>query len=352
MASRDRVRKNEVYDEVVERLKEVLHDHPGLKQLNAARRKEEIEDALSNEEQTHNLFSELLKADPMLARLFGSGDRLITKAGPGAETPFTGKRFPTYFRLMKSPSGGLVKSCPVNLTCRVEFETDAANDYFKRTDSPGSVVVAPANIVEHQSLWNGRWTALFRVPWDAKPGDRIEVKVTIEDVQTQARNSPFVSRFTLVAEPEAEPRRRGPGNGGGRSRYGTRSQAPTLAIPDLKWKAYEDSRISLLIRNNPEGDQLEYFANEKNAYLIDALVRAKEEERQLVKFWFGYGLLLCALGMLKEQQERAEAKKGTPDNGEDEDTQSDDLKRVSAYCDGIARVIIPMIRTLYRGPQT
>lgn len=353
MASRDRVRKNEAYEEVVERVKEALRDHSGLRQLNAARRKKEIENALSDDEETKNLFNELLKADPMLARLFGSGDRLITKAGPGPEIPFIGKKFPTYFRLTKSPSAGLVKPCPVNLTCRVEFETDTVNDYFKRADCPGSITVEPANIIEHSHLWNGRFTAQFRAPWNAKPGDRIEVTVTVADVETEKRDSPFISRFTLVAEQEAEPKPRGSNGGGPRSRPGAQAAAPTLAIPTLQWKNFNDPRPSLQVRYDDEGNH-EFFANLDNAYLTTELIRAKEEDRQLVKFWFGYGLLLCALGMLKEDQERTEAKEKGGENGTDDDSdgaEADELKRISFYCDGIARVIIPMIRTLYRGPQ-
>lgn len=349
MASRDRVRKNDAYDEVVDQLKRVLGDHPGLRQLNAARRKKEIEDTLSDDEETKNLFSELLKADPMLARLFGSGNRLITKAGPGPEEPFVGKRFPTYFRLIKNPSGGLMKTCPINLTCRVDFETDAVNDYFRRPDSPGSVWVTPPNIIEHSHLWNGRFSAQFRCPWDSKPGDRIDVTVSVVDVHTDARNAPFVSRFTMVAGPEAEPRR--PGTNGVRTRPkpGTRTPAPTLAIPELKWKQYEDRQVSLKVSHNDSG-QLEYFANSNNAYLTDALVRAKEEDHPLIKYWFGYGLLLCALGMQKQEQERS-SERGAAKAAESEDDGPSSLDRISMNCDGIASVIVPLIRTLYRGPQ-
>ena len=350
MASRDRVRKNEVYEELVERLKEALTDHPGLRQLNAARRRQEIENTLSNEDQTKNLFNELLKSDPMLARLFGSGDRLITKAGPGPEQPYHGKKFPTYFKLTKSPAEGLTRSCPINRTCRIEFETDAVNEYFRRADCPGVITVDPPNLIEHQHLWNGRFTAHFRVPWNSIAGNRIDVTVTVEDVQTQARNSPFVSRFTLLAEPEYEPKPRKPGSKTPQPTPGLRKPAPVLAIPKLQWGSYEP-QVSLKVRHDDVGE-IEYFANEKNAYLVDALVRAKEEDHQLIKFWFGYGLLLCALGVLKEQQERAE-KKDTEDsaNGEEnEGIAGNDLAQVSFFCDGIARIIIPMIRTLYRGP--
>ena len=352
MASRDRIRRNEVYDDVVEVMKGVLKDHPGLRKLNAERRQKEIENTLSDEKETRHLFNELLKADPMLARLFGLGDRLLTKAAAGTEIPFKGKRFASYFRLAKGSGGGLVKACPVNLTCRVDFTTDAVNDYFRRVESPGSLKVDPPNLVEHSNLWNGRFTALFRVPWDAKPGDRIDVTVTVEDAETQMRGSPFLSRFTLVAEEESKPRTGSKGGNGRRNRPGSKAEAPTLAVPELKWKAYDDVGVSLRIAHDEAG-RPEYFANSNNAYLTDALVRSKEDEHQLVKYWFGYGLLLCALGMQKELEQRAEARgTGGEEDADDESDRSgdDEFERISIHCDGIARVIIPMIRTLYRGP--
>jgi hypothetical protein len=354
LASRDRVRKNEAYEEVVDHLKDALKEHAGLRQLNAARRKKEIEDTLNDEDETKSLFTELLKSDPALARLFGSGDRLVTKAGPGPEAPFTGKQFPTYFRLTKNPSGGLVRQCPVNLTCRLEFETDAVNDYFKRTDSPGSISVDPPNIIEHSHLWNGRFSVQVRVPWNAKPGDRINVRFTVEDIQTEMRSAPFISTFTLIAGPEAEPRKPGGDSESKepKTRPGNISSGPTLAIPEVNEKHFQNPRPSLEVRYDDQG-QREYFLNLDNAYLLTELTRTKEEDRPLVKFWFKYGLLLCALGMLKEQDERTEAKKNTEEDETDEENQEagNGLKQVSSFCDGIAGVIIPIIRSLYKGPH-
>lgn len=355
MASRDRVRKNEVYEDVLEHLKDALRDHQGLRQLNAARRKKEIEDTLSDEQETKNLFSELLKADPTLASLFGIGERLPTKVGPGIDQSYIGKKFPTYFRLLKNPQGGLEKRCPVNHTCRVEFETDATNDYFKRGDSPGSLDVVPPNLIESSSLWNGRFTALVRPPWNANPGDHIAIKTTVNDVERQGRGGPFVSKFTLIADREQErptrPSGPRPQPNGDRKKSG--NQAAQLAIPDLKWKAIEDTHISLQIRHDDSG-QLEYFANLNNQFLTAELIKAKDEDKALVKFWFGYGLLLCALGMLKSQRERDNGKNQEDEKDPEENGRgavADELKRVGAYCDGIGRVIVPIIRTLYRGPQ-
>ncbi len=358
MASRDRVRKNEVYDEVVEHLKDELRDHAGLRALNAARRKKEIEDTLSHDEETKNLFNELLKSDPTLAGLFGLGDRLTTRVGPGPEPTFNGKKFPTYFRLVKNPQGGLVKHCALNLTCRGEFETDAANDYFNRSDCPGSITIDPANIIEHSHLWNGRFTLQLRAPWSAKAGDQIPVTVTVEDIETERRDAPFVSTLTLIADAESESRPRPSGPirpRNGDKQPGTRTTM-SLAIPELKWKEFDDRGISLHIKHDDQGNP-EYFVNSNNEYLTAELIRAKDEDRSLVKFWFGYGLLLCALGMIKAQQDRAAIKSRSAEDDEDAtdgdkgEGAVDDLTRIARYCDGIARVIVPIIRTLYRGPQ-
>jgi len=351
MASRDRVRKNEVYETVLDHLKRELRDHPGLRQLNAARRKKEIEDTLNDEEETKNLFNELLKSDPLLAHLFGAGDRLITKTGPGPDAPFQGKQFPTYFRLLKNPSSGLVKHCPLNRTCRVEFETDVVNGYFKRTDSPGHISVEPANSIEHSHLWNGRFTAQVRVPWNAKTGDQFDVKVSVEDIMTEAKSAPFISHFRLIADPEGDAHKSGGGGNGGRSKPGTKNNGPGLAIPEVVEKHFQDPHPSLEVRYDDRGEH-EYFVNLDNAYLVTELVRTKDEEKPLIKFWFKYGLLLCALGMLKEQQEKTEVpKENGSDSSENTSNEATGLKEINFYCDGIARVIIPIIRTLYHPPQ-
>lgn len=351
MASRDRVRKNEIYERVVEHLKAELRDHAGLRQLNAARRKKEIEETLSDESETKNIFNELLKADPSLANLFGLGDRLITKLGPGAPKPFVGRKFPSYFRLTKNPDGGLVKRCPVNKTCRLEFETDAVNDYFRRADSPGAILIDPPNLIEHSNLWNGRFGIQIRAPWDAKPGDKIAVRIVVEDIETQTRQSPFVSEFVFQCEVE-EDRRPGGARGekrGGNGNTNGSNESTSLAIPELKWIDMSDIQASLRIRHDDAGNN-EYFVNLQNQFLTAELIKAKDEDKPLVKFWFGYGLLLCALGMLKTHENGVVRQGAATHESESEESDEDNSARVSSYCNGIARVIVPIIRTLYRGP--
>jgi hypothetical protein len=83
-----------------------------------------------------------------------------------------------------------------------------------------------------------------------------------------------------------------------------------------------------------------------NKFLIHELHKAKDEGG-LAKHWFKYGVVLSALGILKELQRlQQEAGKKDEENGEDDI----DLESVGKFCAGLGRVVVPMIRALYKGP--
>ena len=112
--------------------------------------------------------------------------------------PFTGRKFPTFFRIVKEPKNGLVKNCPLNRTVRVEFETDAANGYFERPDCPGSITFDPPNLSVSSHLWDGKFTAKFQMPYDAGVGDKVKMRVTVTDIERDTKGEPFISEFTMV----------------------------------------------------------------------------------------------------------------------------------------------------------
>lgn len=345
MSSRDRTRKNEVYAALVERLREALKDHPGLRELNALRRQRAIEKAVSNEEEAANVFNDLVKADPALAQLFGLGDRISTGAGPGPSKPYKGRRFPTYFRL---PKDGIVKHIPLNRTARVEFETDVVNDYFSRSESAGHLTTDPPNIIEHSRLWNGRFTAFFRAPWDAEVGSSFRVKIRVEDVQTEAREQPFESEFTIIAEKEEDDRPTKPSKPNPPQVPSNSSKtAPRLAMPEIhETNAAPESALE--VRHSPDGG-FEFFVNVENVHLTNELKRTRQEEHPLIRYWFKYGLALCALGLL--QDAKAGSRPGGNGNGVQNDGGGmDELELIGNATRGLARVIVPVIRALYKGP--
>jgi hypothetical protein len=360
MASRDRVRRNEVYDEIYGTLRDELREHPALRQHNAQRKKKKLDETLSKEENAADYLQELLKSDPTLASILGIGGNVISTIGPSDNpVPFNGKQFPTFFRIAKEPKTGLTKKCPLNRTVRVEFETDAANGYFERPNCPGSIIFDPPNLCVSSHLWDGEFTAKFQMPYDAQIGDTLKIRATVTDIERETKNEPFVSEFTMVGASETEdvppPGPRPPR--GTRPSVNGKHLAPAYASPDIrevrreKWDDPQfkfDEYTALKIVNADEGNGFIFFVNMDNQFLIHELHKAKDENGSLIKHWFMYGIVLSALGILKELQRTQQENNKSGENGEDDLN----LEKVSRFCAGLARVVVPMIRALYKGPTT
>ena len=355
LTSRDRVRRNDVYDTLVDSITDDLRDHQGLKELNAQRRKKQIERAVSDDKETANIFSELLKSDPTLSALFSLGDRLVTSTGPGLSAPFVGRQFPTFFRISNEPKQGLLKECPINRTCSVVFETDAANDYFERADCRGEITTDPPSLIEHSHLWNGAFTAKVAVPWNLEPGQQVKVTVHVTDVQAEHRSRPFKSIFTIIATDAIKATASAAPSGRRRTSQpheNGKATSPKLAIPEVLDENRPNEKYSALRISHNDNGGYDFYLNVDNAFLLTEMTRAKADDKPLVKFWFKYGLALCALGMIQESKRREVPEKGEETDGEGTPpSDGDDLKRVATYCNGVARVIVPVIRALYRGPQ-
>ena len=112
---------------------------------------------------------------------------------------------------------------------------------------------------------------------------------------------------------------------------------------DPQFKFDEYSAVKIV--NADEGNGFTFFVNMDNQFLINELHKAKDEGI-LVKHWFKYGVALSALGILKELQRLNDQPSKDEDNGDKEL----DLEQVGRFCAGIARVVVPMIRALYKGP--
>ncbi len=359
MASRDRLRKNEHYNEIREALAHELSNHQGLKDLNAARRKERVENTGDASSDIANMINNLIRSDPGLASLFGIGGNIITSVGPGIGEPFRGRQFPTYFRLAKEPkSGVLKKQCPVNRTVKVEFETDAENEYFDRAAYPGEIQVEPGlDLIEASNLWNGRFTARFRVPWDAKSGDVTKVRFSVSDLERMAKG-PFVSEFELIATPEVQTQSSGydtekkssdsrPNSNHSKSNPSLRLPEP-ISVKKDKWSkdlGIEGPFDAFRIKSMPDGGY-DFYLNEDCTWLLTELSNRKNDPGQ-VKHWFKWGLALAALGMIRQMNGSAPSKRNEEDDIEETEP---DLEVIGQACDGLARVIIPMFRVLYERP--
>ena len=327
LASRDRMRLIEERTALENAIVEYLQEHQGLRELNARRRQERITSV--SESETEKVIQSLVRSDPTLAALFGRGERVRIHKGPLPEPePYGGQRFPTYFRLTKEPQGGLVKRCPRNRSTRVEFETDAVNDYFSRTVDPGHLETRGVPKLMSVHLWNGRAGLRFSVPEDSNVGDRYRVVVQVNDV---SRVSPFEASFVIEVEADADVREPGP-------------PAPPpgsfqTALPNIvevkrhEWARHGFNEYSALALKYGEEQILDVFVNMDNIYLGNEITRRRGMDPDALRYFFKYGLALLALGMLYQQRQGAQ---GDP-------AKAENFAQISDACRGLAVTLIPVM---------
>ena len=100
-------------------------------------------------------------------------------------------------------------------------------------------------------------------------------------------------------------------------------------------------------------DGYDFWLNRDNTYLLREIKNAKESDKDLVVHWFKWGLALSALGMLQHPKRLAAAqqRKRRGDNPAVHSNGEDVVEAVNRSINGLASMIVPIIRNLYQGPE-
>jgi len=352
MNSRDRHCDCQLKTQIEDELERILKEHPGLRALREKRRKEEIENKLQDSKPLVDVINKIIRNSPSLARLFASGTRLSSpfrtkEVGNGVN--YQGKRYPTYFRLLGKSQDKLVKNCPRNWRFRVQFETDAENDYFDRDNDPGMFTLeANGQIVRDHvlTLWNGKANLTVQLSESAKPGDRILYKSQVIDA---TRWNALKDSFETIVLSK-EPHRKGgdtvlPESGTDEDGKG-KHKPDTLALPsinDVTRKHWQDHKFDAysgldVVSSGDEG--FDFYVNVDNICLQTELKYARlQMAPELVIARFRYGMVLIGIAMLREFGVlEAEGK-----------TSSDEppaLDKIREFTRAISPILLPMISAL------
>ena len=207
MNSRDRLRSGELRADFEKSLEELLKNNPGLREFREKRRREDIENKLEDSKPLADVIESILKKSPTLSKLFIKGVRLpnpfkVTKAKSQEE--FKGSKFPTYFKLIKEFVKDSPKHCPINIRFRIQYKTDAENDYFNRDSDPGNFTLkVNGEEIKNFSvnLWNGNANLNVELPELAKANDFLLFRSEISDV---SRIDPISEEFYVIVEIKTE----------------------------------------------------------------------------------------------------------------------------------------------------
>ncbi|MFN3961118.1 MAG: hypothetical protein ACK4NP_14590 [Parvularculaceae bacterium] len=373
MNSRDGLRDGDLKRKLTDALEELLRSHQELKQLASERRKKELAEQTTDHAAMAKVIENLLLKNPSLAALLGKGFRVKNphkpEAAGGRVAGFIGRRFPTKFHFKDKESGvTLERPAHRETNVRITFETDAANDYFKRDEEPGEFQLfrilgekrAPATDFHRPRLHDGYAHLTLSLPNDAQDGEKVEFEVVVSD---PSQIDPFTNKFILDVKPERETesgssgerRRRADSPGDKKSSGGEGSnqfEDSNLDIPlpreitESMWDKQDppfDRFTALRVMRKPDApegtDSWDYLVNIDNVHLQNEM-KSRPKHAETLKLRFSVALTLVALSMLHQNNT---ARKGEDSEDSGKDGISD---RVEQVTQALAPFILPIIESV------
>ena len=346
MNSRDRLSDVPLKIEIERALEKIVKEHPGLRDLKQRRRQEDIGEKISDSKPLADILESVIKKSPTLSNLLISGIRItnpFNMTNVGTAPKFDGKVHPTYFNLKKNFSETKPKSCPINQKFRIQFETDANNDYFTRDNDPGQFELFNYDDSFNNfnlNLWNGIATLNCELPKDVEQGDIIEYSVEVEDSD---RIDTFKLEFFVKIEAPADNKHAGNGqranppgkNGNGRKKPSALNLPNIYEVEQCEWEKYDfDEKSALTVKDSGE-EGYDFYVNVDNIYCRTELKSRTKNDPQVLKAQYKYGLVLLGLSLIN--------------SFENEKTEDDDepiYTRITNISKGIAPMLIPMINSL------
>ena len=366
MNSRDRIKETEVSERIMDELEDLLKRDEGLRELQNRRRKEEMEERLSDNQPLADAFRDILKSDPTLERLFLTGASIPTPfsrqgSGEGTGGQFVGKSYPSYFRFKnKSQGEELRRTAHHGSSPRLEFETDVDNTYFDRSDNPdfheGEWRVFRKDVNPRAAIPGCRMDGPregiavlhLTLPGDVGVGDELPLEVEVGD---DTMVEPFVNRVTLRI---IAPGGGGGGNGGSTSSNrgrGDRGGSSNLTLPEVipvkesEWDTHQftENDVLRVVRTagDDDRDQLDFYVNVDNKHLKTTQKNAKKDANLvLLERQFMYANVLIGMAILNDEKPPRE----DADESEHDGTATEErIRRLTA---ALAPVILPMVDVL------
>lgn len=350
MNSRDRLRSGELKSEIENVLEDLVKTHPGLRLLKERRKREAIQDKIVNDKPLVDVIDKILKKSPALSKLFIEGVRLPSPFNLVDSRPidkYKGQKFPTFFNLVEEYSINDPKICPINRKFRIQFKTDADNDYFVRDNDPGDFnLFINENEIENYSLnlWNGVANLTVNLPAESKIDDLIKFEWEVTDYRSieSFLGNFYVKVIKSVQESsdKTSGSRRKPSsekNGDGSKKSSKIAIPEVIEVHQNKWSEYSfDEESALKVINN--GDEgFDFFVNMDNKFLLTEKKNTNLDFK-LLDSRFKYGLVLIGLAFLNYDKTKLS------DTSEEE---TDDIySRIEFSTRAIGPFLLPMISEL------
>ncbi len=349
MPSRDRQCQSKLRTEINGRLQELLRNHPGLKDLRIRRIQEDAENRLQEAKPLAEVIEKVIKKSPVLSRLLIQGARIqnpFNLTGAKEKEVFNGKKFPTFFKLRETHSRSSPKICPINRRFRVQFETDAENEYFTRDLEPGQFTLSDNGTPAEDfvvNLWNGIANLNVSLPKNVKPGEILSFRSEVSDIShTESFHDDF-----YVSVDRLQDKRNG-GNGHRKKPSGTtegkeRQKPSLLALPEIievrkdEWEKYRfDRESALLVKDTGIGGYYFYINIDNND--LQRELKTDTSGASLLKECYVDGMVFIGLALLQEFESSEKEVSG--------DETETVYEKISKIAKAMSPFLLPMIVSL------
>ena len=341
MTSRDRLRDIPAKSEIERQLEKLVREHKGLRELQHRRRKEAIGRMIGDSKPLKDILQKVINKSPSLASLLVPGTKLrnpFDLRPVKTQDAFKGETFPSYFKLI----GKQERECPINRRFRIQFETDAENDYFTRDVYRGTFTLGLDGSPAYDytlNLWNGIANLNVTLPAGACVGYLLHYRA---NVSYEEQLEPLIADFAIRIEDPVQKtsgisgeRLRPPGPEGKDGR-----KAPSgLELPEIheirkeQWGEQYDKYSALHIEQSGSGGH-DFFVNVDNVYVLSEIKARPKKNEELIQEQFKIALALIGLALLQADKKK------------DREEDSTILDTIDEYTRLIAPVVIPMINDL------
>jgi hypothetical protein len=387
MNSRDRLSNGELRKAVESEIQNIIGHHQGLRAIRTRRREEEISRRLSDSKPLEDILKSIFKSSPSLAAMFLTGQRLSSpfqkyggngtgnegggqELGEGkgqSDSPFSGKPYPTYFKFHNKRYGQtLLRNSEAGRRCRLKFDTDVENSYFRRSQQPGKYVVeileganGGMELSHSLTLHNGVASWSIEIPEELKVGHSITLQCHVYD-EVNSEGFTNVARLTIISK---SPHGKGKGirtsrhkdkdnlsDGKGRDAYAGIEMPDIVRVTQNEWVEYEFDQYSgcKIIRdvddkNGEERTICTFYVNVDNLYLKTEM-KGRGTDPRIIEDKFVYGNVLLGLALVHDLNKTHETSQ--PADGLYQEIQKERLTiedYVLHTTRAVAPFIIPMI---------
>jgi len=304
MNSRDRLRDSKIRENIENKLKDYVGNHKGLKDIKIERRNKRIQETIEDQRPFKEAMEDIIGHSKVLSSLFlGKGELknpLKTFIEKTKDMNYEGQRFPSFFDLKtKTP-----KDAQIKRQFRVQFATDAQNDYFSRENERGELFLYLGRKRHDYSvnLWNGFATLTIDLPEGVKVGDSLNFRTEMWD---NSHPEPFESRFTVnvIKKKEIEPSPKKEKEEVDKPITATSEMPNIIEVNRDTWSKYNFNKKDCLeIMNNGELG-FDFVINMDNYYLLTEISSVKDEEIELIKTKYKYAISIIGMALIRSNME-------------------------------------------------